>query len=312
VRALEEYTADLLGHEAAVFVPSGTMGNFVALRASAPVGSEIIADTEAHIVTYEMGGLAALGGVQTRTLPGLAHTAAPEEIRAAIRAHDVGGNYNMVRTSVLAVENTHARGGGQAVPGDRLDLLRQITETAGVVLHCDGARLWNAAVAGGVEPRRLAEPFTTLSVCLSKGLGAPVGSVVVCDAGRETAVREWRRRLGGAMRQAGVLAAAGLYALHHHVDRLAEDHRRAAELAALLADAAPGRVDPKRVETNMVLVEVGDAGRFARQAAEAGVLIGAISPTTLRLVTHLDLDDGDIARAGSTLATLLRVEPATP
>ncbi|SNQ51892.1 L-allo-threonine aldolase [Frankia canadensis] len=312
VRALEEYAADLLGHETAVFVPSGTMGNFVALRASAPVGTEIIADTEAHIVTYEMGGLAALGGVQTRTLPGLADTADPAAVRAAIRAHDIGGNYNMVRTSVLAVENTHARGGGRAVPQARLDLLAGIAQDAGIVLHCDGARLWNAAVARGVEPRRLAAPFTTLSVCLSKGLGAPVGSLVVCDAGREAAVREWRRRLGGAMRQAGVLAAAGLHALRHHLDRLAEDHLRAADLAALLADAAPNRVDPKLVETNMVLVEVTDAGRFARQAAQAGVLIGAISPTTLRLVTHLDLDDGDIRRAGSALATLLRAEPTTP
>ncbi|MCK9893026.1 GntG family PLP-dependent aldolase [Frankia sp. AgB32] len=313
VRALEEYAADLLGHEVAVFVPSGTMGNFVALRASAAVGTEIIADTEAHIVTYEMGGLAALGGVQTRTVAGLADRADLAEVSAAIRAHDIGGagNYNMVRTAVLAVENTHARSGGLVVPPARLTALRDIATAAGIVLHCDGARLWNAAVAGGVEPRQLAEPFTTLSVCLSKGLGAPVGSLVICDAGREDAVREWRRRLGGGMRQAGVLAAAGLHALRHHLERLTEDHRRAAELAALLADAAPDRVDPKRVETNMVLVAVADTGRFARQAADAGVLVGAISPTTLRLVTHLDIDDAGLRRAGSVLATLLRAEPST-
>ncbi len=312
VRALEEYAADLLGHEAAVFVPSGTMGNFVALRASAPVGTEIIADSEAHIVTYEMGGLAALGGVQTRTVAGLGDRAALTEVRAAIRAHDVGGaNYNMVRTAVLAVENTHARSGGLVVAPARLAALRDIATTAGIALHCDGARLWNAAIAGGVEPRQLAEPFTTLSVCLSKGLGAPVGSLVICDEGRTDAVREWRRRLGGGMRQAGVLAAAGLHALRHHRERLAEDHRRAARLAALLADAAPDRVDPKRVETNMVLVDVADTGRFARQAADAGVLVGAISPTTLRLVTHLDVDDAGIRRAGSVLAALLRAEAST-
>ncbi|WP_261564559.1 GntG family PLP-dependent aldolase [Frankia gtarii] len=310
VRALEEYAADLLGHEEAVFVPSGTMGNFVALRASAAVGTEIIADTEAHIVTYEMGGLAALGGIQTRTIPGLADTAELADVAAAIRSHSIGGNYNMVRTSVLAVENTAARAGGRVWSPARLDQFRDLAATAGVALHCDGARLWNAAVAGAVEPRRLAEPFTTLSVCLSKGLGAPVGSLVICDAGRVGEVRQWRRRLGGAMRQAGVLAAAGLHALHHHVERLAEDHRRAAELAALLADAAPGRVDPKQVETNMVLVEVADAGGFARRAAEQGVLIGAISPTTLRIVTHLDVDDPGIHHAGSVLAGLLRAEPA--
>jgi threonine aldolase len=293
------------------------MGNFVALRASAPVGTEIIADTEAHIVTYEMGGLAALGGVQTRTLPGLSDRADLADVAATIRAYTTrdGGsatsdNYSMVRTAVLAVENTHARSGGQVVPPARLEQLREMATAAGVALHCDGARLWNAAIAGGVEPRRLAEPFTTLSVCLSKGLGAPVGSLVICDAGREKAVRDWRRRLGGGMRQAGVLAAAGLYALRHHLQRLAEDHRRAAELAALLADAAPGHVDPKRVETNMVLVEVADTGRFTRQAADAGVLVGAISPTALRLVTHLDLDDADIRRAGSVLAALLRAEPS--
>ncbi|WP_285899754.1 GntG family PLP-dependent aldolase [Frankia sp. R82] len=315
VRALEEYAADLLGHEAAVFVPSGTMGNFVALRASATVGTEIIADAEAHVVTYEMGGLAALGGVQTRTLPGLADTADLAEIARAIRAPARGASasasrtYGMVRTAALAVENTHARGGGRVVPPARLDQLGELAARTGIALHCDGARLWNAAVAGSVEPRRLAAPFTTLSVCLSKGLGAPVGSLVICPAGLADDVREWRRRLGGAMRQAGVLAAAGLYALRHHVPRLADDHRRAAELAAVLADAAPGRVDPARVETNMVLVEVGDTARTIGQAAEAGVLIGATGPTTLRLVTHLDLDDTAVHRAGSVLATLLRAEP---
>ncbi len=309
VRALEEYTADLLGHEAAVFVPSGTMGNFVALRSSAPVGTEIITDTEAHIVTYELGGLAALGGVQTRTLPGLTAAADLADVAAAIRAHSVTGNYSMVRTSVLAVENTHARSGGWVWSLGRLAEFRAIADSADVALHCDGARLWNAAVASAVPPRRLAAAFTTLSVCLSKGLGAPVGSLVVCDAGRVGTVREWRRRLGGGMRQAGVLAAAGLHALHHHVDRLAEDHRRAAELAALLADAAPGRVDPKAVETNMVLVQVTDAGAVAARAAEQGVLVGATGPTTLRIVTHLDVDDAGIRHAGSVLARLLRAQP---
>ncbi|WP_308301737.1 GntG family PLP-dependent aldolase [Frankia umida] len=257
-----------------------------------------------------MGGLAALGGVQTRTLPGLADTADLAEVARAIRVPTA--TYGMVRTAVLAVENTQARRGGRVVPPARLDQLGALTSRAGIALHCDGARLWNAAVAGSVEPRRLAAPFTTLSVCLSKGLGAPVGSVVICPAGLEGDVREWRRRLGGGMRQAGVLAAAGLYALRHHVTRLAEDHRRAAELAARLADVAPDRVDPDQVETNMVLVEVSDAARSIEQAAAAGVLIGATGPTTLRLVTHLDLDDAATRRAGAVLATLLRAESARP
>jgi threonine aldolase len=309
VTALEEYAADLLGHQAALFVPSGTMGNFCALRASAPVGTEIVADTEAHIVTYELGGLAALGGVQTRTLTGLGDTLDPAEVAPQLRAHAIGGNYNMIRTSVLAVENTRARAGGRVWPIERLERFRAITDAVGVVLHCDGARLWNAAVALDVPPARLGSIFGTMSVCLSKGLGAPVGSLVVGDAAHVERSREWRKRLGGGMRQAGVLAAAGLYALRHHLELLAEDHRRAAELAAVLADAAPGRVDPKLVETNMILVEVPDAGAFAARAAVDGVRVGAVSPTTLRLVTHLDLDDAAIDQAGVVLARLLAAEP---
>jgi threonine aldolase len=309
VLALEEHAAELLGHEASVFVPSGTMGNFCALRANAPVGTEILADTEAHIVTYERGGLAALGGVQTRTLTGLAGPLDLTEVAAQIRAHAIGHNYNMIRTSVLAVENTQARAGGRVWSIERLERLRTITDGAGVVLHCDGARIWNAAVALGVPPRRIAEIFGTLSVCLSKGLGAPVGSLVVGSAEHVERAREWRKRLGGGMRQAGVIAAAGLYALRHHIDRLAEDHHRAAVLSGMLADAAPGRVQPKLTETNMVLVEVTDPDAFSRKAADAGVLVGAISPTTLRIVTHLDVDDAGIQRAGEVLANLLAAEP---
>ncbi|WP_018505402.1 threonine aldolase family protein [Parafrankia discariae] len=309
VRELEEHTAALLGHEAALFVPSGTMGNFCALRAGAPVGTEVVADTDAHIVTYELGGLAALGGVQTRTLTGLADALDPADIAAQLRAFPAAHNYNMVRTSVLAVENTRARAGGRVWPLERLDRLRAITADAGVVLHCDGARLWNAAVALDVPPRRLGAVFGTLSVCLSKGLGAPVGSLVVGGAEHVERAREWRKRLGGGMRQAGVLAAAGLHALRHHVDRLADDHRRAAGLAVTLADAAPGRVHPERTETNMVLVDVPDAVVFCGRAADGGVLVGLAGPTTVRIVTHLDVDDTAIRRAGDVLAPLLSALP---
>ncbi|ONH31403.1 threonine aldolase family protein [Pseudofrankia asymbiotica] len=308
VRALEEYAAGLLGHEAAVFVPSGTMGNFCALRASAEIGTEVIADAEAHIVTYELGGLAALGGVQTRTLPGLAGPLDLAELAAQIRPRSAPKTYNMVPTSVVAVENTQARAGGRIWPLDRLERLRAITDDAGVVLHCDGARIWNAAVGLGVEPRRLGQLFGTLSVCLSKGLGAPVGSLVVGDAEHIDRARVWRKRLGGGMRQAGVLAAAGLYALRHHLDRLADDHRHAAELAATLADAAPGRVEPKLVETNMIFVAVRDAESFAARAAARGVLVGTAGPTSLRLLTHLDVGDDDIRTAGDVLARLLAAE----
>ncbi len=309
VRALEEHVAGLLGHQAALFVPSGTMGNFCALRASAPAGTEIVADVDAHIVTYELGGLAALGGVQTRTLTGLADTLDLAEVAAQLRAFPGGQTYNMIRTSVLAVENTQVRAGGRGWELGRLERLRAITDQAGVVLHCDGARLWNAAVALGVPPGRLGEIFGTLSVCLSKGLGAPVGSLVVGDADLVERAREWRKRLGGGMRQAGVLAAAGLYAVRHHLERLADDHRRAGELAVLLADAAPGRVHPELTETNMVLVEVPDAHAFAGRAAAGGVLVGTVGPTTARIVTHLDVDDAAVSRAGDVLAPLLSELP---
>ncbi|WP_242423581.1 beta-eliminating lyase-related protein, partial [Frankia sp. EI5c] len=206
--------------------------------------------------------------------------------------------------------NTRARAGGRVWALDRLDQLRAIADRADVLLHCDGARLWNAAVALEVEPRRLGGVFSTLSVCLSKGLGAPVGSLVVGDVDHVERARVWRKRLGGGMRQAGVLAAAGLYAVRHHVERLAEDHRRAGELAALLAAAAPGRVRPELTETNMVLVDVPDAVAFAGRAAAGGVLVGAAGPTTVRIVTHLDVDDSAIRLAGEVLVPLLAELPA--
>jgi len=314
VRALEEYGAGLLGHEAALFVPSGTMGNFCALRATAQFGTEILADAEAHVVTYELGGLAALGGVQTRTLPGLAADLDPaliaDQIRLGARtwptrAPEAEGAYSMVPTSAVAVENTWARGGGRILPLERLVRMRAVTDAAGVVLHCDGARLWNAAVGLGVQPGELGRLFGTLSVCLSKGLGAPVGSLVVGPAAHVARARVWRKRLGGGMRQAGVLAAAGLHALRHHVDRLADDHRRAAELAAVLADAAPGSVEPKHVETNMIFLRVGDAAAFIARARAEGVLVGASGPREVRILTHLDVSDPEIRRAGDVLARLL-------
>jgi threonine aldolase len=305
VRALEEHAAGLLGHEAALFVPSGTMGNFCAIRASAEYGTEVLADAEAHVVTYELGGLAALGGVQTRTLAGLADSLDLGELAAQLRPPAAPNLYNMVPTSVVAVENTWARGGGRIWPVERLARLRAITDEAGVTLHCDGARLFNAAVGLGLEPIQLGPLFGTLSICLSKGLGAPVGSLVVGDAARIARARVWRKRLGGGMRQAGVLAAAGLHALRHHVDRLADDHLRAARLAAVLADAAPGCVTPERVETNMIFVTVPDAAAFAAKAAAEGVLVGTSGPRELRLLTHLDVDDADVTRAGDVLARLL-------
>src|SRR4051794_871539 len=302
VRALEQEAAALLGHEDAVYVPSGTMGNLVALRASAQPGSEVLAELDAHIVSYELGGLAALAGIQTRTLQGERGILDPELVRPHLRAFAGEANYRLVRTAVLAVENTAVRGGGSVWPVDRLVSLRQLTADAGVAFHCDGARIWNAAVALGVPLSELGRQFDTLSVCLSKGLGAPVGSLVVTSGERVGEARLWRKRLGGGMRQAGVIAAGGLYALRHHVERLADDHERARRLGVALAQAAPGSVDPEQVETNIVMIHVPDAVDAVRQAGEQGVLVSAVAPDRLRALFHLDVGDSDVAPAIDAVA----------
>jgi threonine aldolase len=305
VRALEQEAAALLGHEDAMYVPSGTMGNLVALRTCAQPGQEVLAELDAHIVSYELGGIAALAGIQSRTLPGERGILDPAVVRPQLRAFPGDEDYHLLRTAVLAVENTSVRGGGSIYPVERLVALREMTEAVGVAFHCDGARIWNAAVALGVPLSALGTQFDTLSVCLSKGLGAPVGSLVVTSGHRVAEARLWRKRLGGGMRQAGVIAAGGRYALHHHIERLAEDHARAQQLATGLAEAAPGSVDPALVETNIVLIRVPAAVDAVRRAAQQGVLLNAVAPDRLRAVLHLDVDDLGVARAVEVLAPIL-------
>ncbi len=305
VNALEEKVAGLFGQEAALFVPSGTMGNQICLRLVVPPAEELLCDADAHIVTYEGGGAAQHGGIQTRTLVsarGLLDVAAVE---AQLRAPGFG----TVPTRAVAVEQTHNRGGGAVYPLGTLVALRELTAGHGMALHCDGARIWNASVASGVQLSAYGELFDTLSVCLSKGLGAPVGSVVVASAAAVAEARVLRRRLGGGMRQAGILAAAGLYALRHHVDRLAEDHARARMLAEVIAEAAPRVVDPAAVETNIVPLDLTssayDAATLAAAARAEGVLLSVVGARRVRLVTHLDVDDAAIRRAGAVVARLL-------
>jgi len=305
VNALEEKVAGLFGQEAALFVPSGTMGNQICLRLVVPPAEELLCDADAHIVTYEGGGAAQHGGIQTRTLVsarGLLDVAAVE---AQLRAPGFG----TVPTRAVSVEQTHNRGGGAVYPLGTLVALRELTAGHGMALHCDGARIWNASVASGVQLSAYGELFDTLSVCLSKGLGAPVGSVVVASAAAVAEARVLRRRLGGGMRQAGILAAAGLYALRHHVDRLAEDHARARMLAEVIAEAAPRVVDPAAVETNIVPLDLTssayDAATLAAAARAEGVLLSVVGARRVRLVTHLDVDDAAFRRAGAVVARLL-------
>lgn len=298
VRALEDRIAASFGKHAAVFVPSGTMGNQIALRVCCPPASEVICDVDAHVVTYEGGGAAQQGGIQFRTITGDHGLLDPAEVERRIRP----GDWHTVTTRAVAVEQTHNLGGGAVYPYERLAALRKVTGDKGVLLHCDGARLWNAHVATGVALAAYGELFDTLSVCLSKGLGAPVGSVVVASTEEQhQRARTLRHRLGGAMRQVGVLAAAGLYALDHHIARLADDHRRARRLAELAG------LDPQQVPTNMVFVPVADAADTAWRLAADGVLVSDSGPARLRAVTHLDVDDEGIERAGKALAAIRTV-----
>ena len=296
VNALEAEVADLLGHEAGLFVPSGTLGNQLGLRLLARPGEEIVCDVMAHIARAELGSAAALSGITFRTWRSDRGLLDVDAVRSIIAPS--AGPY-LVSTVAVAIENTHNFGGGTVQPADQVAALIALAHETGLALHLDGARLWNAHVATGTPLRDMASPFDTVSVCLSKGLGAPVGSVLVSTADRIAEARVWRKRYGAGMRQAGILAAAGRYAVQHNIERLAEDQARAARLAAELAG------DPAAAPTNMVVLDVPDAAAVAEKARDADVLISALGPRTLRLVTHLDLDDAAIDRAIDVLAPLV-------
>jgi threonine aldolase len=299
VSALEAEVAALFGHEAGLFTPSGSMANQIAIQTLVPPAEELLCDADAHVVTYEIGAAAAFGGVSSRTWPAVGADIDPEYVASMVRPD----GYYAVPTRAIAVEQTHNRAGGAVIPLATLTALRQVADDAGLAMHCDGARIWHAHVADGVPLRTYGELFETLSVCLSKGLGAPVGSVFVSSAERVARGRVIRKRLGGGMRQAGILAAAGRYALAHNVDRLAEDHERAGRLAAALAPF--GVVDAARVRSNIVLLDLSklpiDAPAVGAAARAAGVLVSVLGPRTVRLITHLDVDDADIDRAAEVL-----------
>ncbi|MEJ7771503.1 MAG: GntG family PLP-dependent aldolase [Geodermatophilaceae bacterium] len=295
VNALEAEVAQRFGHEAALFVPTGTMGNQICLRLLAGPGEEILADADAHIVTYEHGGAAALFGIQTRTVVSQRGLFDTDALLAQVRE----GDWHTMGTNAVAVENTHNRGGGTIQPLAALTRLSAELRDRDVALHIDGARIWNASVASGTSLSTYGQLADTLSVCLSKGLGAPVGSVIISSTGRIAAARILRKRLGGGMRQVGVLAAAGRYALAHHIDRLADDHARARLLASRLG------VPVEAVETNIVRLDGVDAPALVKAAASQGVLISQVASDRVRALTHLDVDDSGIQRAADVLSDLL-------
>ena len=303
VNELERRVADLLGHEAALFTPTGSMANQLGIRLHVRPGQEMLCDSDAHVVRAELGAAAALSGITTRTWS--AARGRVDAVKVARLMRPDAGPY-MVSTAAVAIEDTHNFGGGTVQAYAQLELLRDLTAAAGVAMHLDGARLWNAHVASGTPLADYGRLFDTVSVCLSKGLGAPVGSVLVGSAAGVAEARVWRKRLGGGMRQAGILAAAGLYALDHHVDRLADDHARARRIAGVVAAVVPAAVDPGTVQTNIVVIESLDAAQVVARAREAGVLLGQLDPTHARLVTHLDVDDDDADQAAKVLVDALR------
>lgn len=299
INALEREVADLFGKEAALFTPTGVMANQIAIALLVAPGEELLADADSHVVTYESGAAAVIGGISTRTWPARGGDLDVDEVAAYVRP----GGYHAVPTRAIAVEQTHNRGGGAVLPLDTLRRLRVLADDAGIAVHCDGARIWHAHIADAVPLPTYGPLFDTLSVCLSKGLGAPVGSLVVSSAERIARARGIRARMGGAMRQSGILAAAGRYALSHHVGRLADDHVRARRLADALAPF--GIVDATRVHTNIVPLDLTkstmDAHAVAESARAHGVLVSVLGPRTGRLVTHLDVDDAGIAHAAAVL-----------
>jgi len=294
VRALEERVAVLLGKEAALFTPTGSMANLLAVRALAGRGEEVLCHATAHIARAELGVHGAVTGVTMRTWSG-----PPLDLAAVetLFAPDMGPFF--VPTRAVSVENTHNFAGGAVTPLSDLKALRAFADERGVGVHLDGARLWNAHVASGVALAEYGGTADVIAVALSKGLGAPVGSLLVGTADVITEARVWRKRLGGGMRQVGVLAAAGLYALDHNVERLADDHAH----ARTLADACG--VDPGSVDSNIVVVPVDDPAPVVAAAREEGVLVSAVGATSLRIVTHLDVSAEETDRAAEVLSRVL-------
>jgi threonine aldolase len=306
VNALQERVAALLGQEAAIFLPTATMANQIALKLHARPGDVLIAEETSHVVIYEYGGAAVHAGVMTLGLPGDRGRLSPDQIRAAAEPSTKIADQ---RAAIVALENTHNSAGGRVWPLDELEESVVTAREVGLATHLDGARLLNASTALGVSPSEIAARFATVALCLSKGLGCPLGALLAGSS--ELMERAWREKhlFGGAMRQAGVVAAAGLYALDHHVERLADDHARARRLAEAL-DVAGVPVDLDQVETNFVQVDAEPLGLTRTEAlarlSEAGVgLSGTIHPTVMRAVTHLEITDDDVDRAAELIPEAL-------
>ena len=306
INRLQERVAETLGKEAAIFVPSGTMSNLVGVRLHCKPGDEMICEAGCHIYNYEQAGYAQLSGVALRPVEGEHGVMQAEQLKDLVRPPDA----HQVRTRLVSLENTHNRGGGRILPYDTVEAICDWARQAGLGTHLDGARLFNAAVATGIPADRWARHFDTVSVCFSKGLGAPVGSALAGPRDLMGEAVRHRKVLGGGMRQAGVIAAGALFALENHVDRLADDHANAQRLAEGIRPLDEVRLDPDRVDTNMVFFRVdpawGTAREFSEQLRERGLLMLPVTPTSIRAVTHLDVDAADVDRAIAIIQDVAR------
>ncbi len=296
VLELQERVAALFGHEAALFTPTGSMANVLAVAALVGPGEEVLCESRAHILRAELGAHGALTGITSRTWVDDQGQVDLDAIEG-MYAPDMGPFF--VRTTAVSVENTHNFAGGTVLPIGDLRQLRAWADSTGCAVHVDGARIWNAHVATGVPLADYGSVADAMAVCLSKGLGAPIGSLMIGSAEQVAEARVRRKRMGGGMRQVGVLAAAGLYALEHNLERMAEDH----EHAKLLAEACGA--DPDLTETNIVVVDVPDAAAVVAAAREHDVLVGAVGPTKVRMLTHLDVSRAEVEQAATVLAKVL-------
>jgi threonine aldolase len=306
VNRLEERVAALLGKPAALFVPSGTMSNQIGIKAHTTPGDEMLCDVNCHIYLYEAGGPAVLSGVTCRTLDGDYGILDVAQFEGKVRPI----NDHMVRTKVVSLENTHNRGGGRIYPLEKIRAIRQWARQNNLIMHLDGARLWNAIVKTGISAATWAAEFDTVSVCFSKGLGAPVGSALVGPKDYIARARRIRKLFGGGLRQGGIVASAALYAVENHIERLVEDHKNAQVIAQAIGDVHGLMLTPKVIETNLIWFDVdksfGTAKEIARLLEEQGVRVHVGGTHTLRACTHLDVSASQAVRTAEVFRSVGR------
>ncbi len=312
VNRLQERVAELMGKEAAIYVPSGSMANQASIRAQTQPGDEIICHGDSHIYHYEGGAPAGISGCSLRFLTGERGIFDAEQVRAAIRSADS----HFPQSRLVVVENTHNRGGGSIWPMEKIEAVHAVAREHGLSMHLDGARIMHACVATGHKPADYAKYFDTVATCFSKGLGAPVGSAVAGSAETIRRVHRFRKMFGGGMRQAGIIAAAALYALDHHVERLAEDHANAKRLGEAIAEMKGLSIDVSTVETNIVYFEVTDALGTAKEFCDrlhaAGVWLLPVAPQRIRAVAHLDVSSDEIDRAIKIMNDVVKAAVSSP